>query len=115
MNSALLKLLKSTLRHKKYRLKLTEVFPVIPTNETKELVSESTSSDSDLDESTFQIDPQIQEPFNNDECPLPNIQLPFAQPTNELRRSSRKRKPPAWLRDDYVKYEGSEEEEDKKE
>ena len=109
------KLLKSTLRHKKYRLKLTEVFPVIPTNETKELVSESTSSDSDLDESTFQIDPQIQEPFNNDECPLPNIQLPFAQPTNELRRSSRKRKPPAWLRDDYVKYEGSEEEEDKEE
>ena len=108
------KLLKSHLRPKKYRLKLTEVFPVTPTIETEEIQYGRTaiSSDSDLDESALQVDPEMQQPFTNDECSQLDVELPSVQLTNDLRRSSRKRKPPAWLSDDYVRYKSSEEEED---
>ena len=98
---------------KKYRLKLTEVFPVTPTIETEEIKCGRTaiSSDSDLDESAVQVDPKMQQPFTNGECSQLDVELPSVQLTNDLRRSSRKRKPPTWLSDDYVRYESSEEEE----
>ena len=78
------------------------------------------SSDSDLDESALQVDPEMQQPFTNDECSQLDVEpfdiklgtVPSVQLTTDLRRSSRKLKPPTWLSDDYVRYESSEEEED---
>ena len=81
------KLLKSYLRPKKYLPKLTEVFPVIPTIKTEEIECGRTaiSSNSDLDELAFQVDPEMQQPFTNDECSQFDIKLPSVQLTNDLR------------------------------